>query len=41
VEVISTGNCKLFETELDKERYKYYVELREKIYEYHKVENYL
>ena len=38
VEIISTGNCKLFETELDKERYKYYVELREKIYEYHKLE---
>lgn len=36
VEVISTGNCKVFEKELDPERYKYYLELREKVYEFHK-----
>jgi hypothetical protein len=32
VEVISTGNSKVFETELVPERYKYYLELREKVY---------
>jgi hypothetical protein len=32
VEVISTGNCKVFETELSKERYEHYLTLREKIY---------
>lgn len=32
VEVISTGNSKVFETELAQERYKYYLELREKVY---------
>jgi hypothetical protein len=36
VEVISTGNSKVFEKELSPERYKYYLELREKVYEFHK-----
>jgi hypothetical protein len=36
VEVISTGNSKVFEKELSTERYKYYLELREKVYEFHK-----
>jgi len=35
VEKISTGNCKVFEKELDKERYTYYLELRQRVYEYH------
>ena len=34
VEVISTGNCKVFETEFSSpERYLLYLELREKVYE--------
>ena len=33
-ESISTGNCKLFETELPPERYAYYQMLREQVYEY-------
>jgi hypothetical protein len=36
VEVISTGNCKVFEKELEPDRFKYYLELREKVYEFHK-----
>lgn len=32
VENISTGNCKIYETELTSERYEYYLNLREKIY---------
>jgi hypothetical protein len=36
VEVISTGNSKVFEKELTLERYKYYLDLREKVYEFHK-----
>lgn len=36
VENISTGNSKIYEKELESERYKYYNELREKVYEYHK-----
>ena len=32
VESIATGNCKLFENELDKEKYMYYLELRENVY---------
>ena len=36
VETISTGNCKVSEKELSIERYTYYLELREKVYEYHK-----
>lgn len=35
VEKISTGNCKIFENELSKEKYAYYVNLREKVYYYH------
>jgi hypothetical protein len=31
-EKIATGNCKVYESELPKERYEYYNELREKIY---------
>jgi hypothetical protein len=31
-EQISTGNCKVYETELSPERYKYYISLREQIY---------
>jgi len=30
-ESIATGNCKVFETELPKERYEYYKELRVKV----------
>ena len=36
VETIVSGNCKIYETELSNEKYKYYLELREKIYEIHK-----
>ena len=36
VEVISTGNSKIYESELDVEKYKYYLELREKVYAFHK-----
>lgn len=36
VENISTGNTKVYETELPKERYQYYVDLREKVYKFHK-----
>jgi hypothetical protein len=37
IEKISTGNCKIYENELfNIERYNYYIELREKVYEYHK-----
>jgi hypothetical protein len=36
VETISTGNCKVYENEVDEEKYKYYLELREKVYEFHK-----
>jgi len=32
VEQISTGNCKINETELTKERYLYYTELRKHVY---------
>jgi len=35
-ETISTGNCKIYESELSKERYEYYTILREKVYEYNK-----
>jgi hypothetical protein len=33
-ETIATGNCKVYERELSKERYKYYMDLRNKVYEY-------
>jgi hypothetical protein len=36
VETIVSGNCKVYESELSDEKYKYYLELREKIYEIHK-----
>jgi hypothetical protein len=39
VEVISSGNCKVFEKELPEERYKYYLELREKVYNFHSLCN--
>jgi hypothetical protein len=35
VETIVSGNCKVYENELSTEKYKYYLELREKIYELH------
>ena len=35
-EKISTGNCKVYESELTKERYEYYNSLRDKVYEYNK-----
>jgi hypothetical protein len=31
VEVIATGNCKIYENEVSPDKYKYYLELREKI----------
>ena len=36
VETIVSGNCKVYESELSIDKYKYYLELREKIYEIHK-----
>jgi hypothetical protein len=33
-ESISTGNCKVYESELSKERFEYYTYLRVKVYEY-------
>ena len=36
VEKIATGNSKLYESELTKEKYTYYLELREKVYLFHK-----
>ena len=38
VENISTGNSKVYEKELDNERYKYYLDLREKVYQFHKID---
>ena len=32
VETIVSGNCKVYETELSCEKFKYYLELREKVY---------
>jgi hypothetical protein len=32
-EQVVTGNCKVFESELSKERYEYYCNLREQVYE--------
>jgi DNA-binding ferritin-like protein (Dps family) len=32
VESVSTGNCKVFPAELSDEKYKYYLELRTKVY---------
>jgi hypothetical protein len=36
-ETIATGNCKVYESELSKEKYEYYVTLRQKVYEYNKI----
>jgi hypothetical protein len=36
VENISTGNSKVYEKELNTERFEYYTKLREKVYEFHK-----
>ena len=36
VENISTGNSKVYQTELSAERFAYYNELREKVYLFHK-----
>lgn len=36
VENISTGNSKVYKDELNEERFNYYTELREKVYEYNK-----
>jgi len=38
-ETIATDNCKVYETEMTKERYEYYKILREKVYEYNKLKN--
>lgn len=37
VETISTGNCKVYPSELSYEKYCYYLSLREKVYEFHKL----
>jgi hypothetical protein len=36
VENISTGNSKVYTSELSNERFEYYTNLREKVYNYHK-----
>jgi len=36
VETISSGNCKVYPSELSPEKYNYYLLLREKVYEYNK-----
>jgi predicted transcriptional regulator len=41
VETISTGNCKIFESELTADRFVYYNELRENIYKFHSQNNLL
>ena len=38
VENISTGNSKVYESELSGERFLYYKELREKVYKFHCLE---
>lgn len=37
VENISTGNSKVYEYELSTDRYNYYLELRSKVYNFHKI----
>jgi hypothetical protein len=37
IEIISSGNCKVYPSELSTEKYSYYLSLREKIYEFHKL----
>ncbi len=34
-ETISTGNCKVYPSELSENRFEYYKSLREKVYAYH------
>ena len=34
VETVSTGNCKVYPNELSKEKYDYYLQLRENVYEF-------
>ena len=41
VETISTGNCKVYPTELNKERYHYYLNLREKVYKYNTMDTHV
>ena len=36
-ETIATGNCKVYESELSKERYEYYTTLRQNVYEYNRI----
>ncbi len=36
VENISTGNSKVYTSELSNERFEYYTNIREKVYNYHK-----
>ena len=36
VETISSGNCKVYPSELSPEKYNYYLLLREKVYEFNK-----
>ena len=36
-ETISTGNCKVYESELSKERYEHYTILRDRVYEYNNI----
>ena len=38
VESISSGNCKIYNSELSLERYNYYLDLREKVYKYNSLE---
>lgn len=35
-ETISSGNCKVYASELSTSRYQYYLDLREKVYDFHK-----
>ena len=37
-EKISTGNCKVYENELSSELYQSYLELRQKVYQFHSKE---
>ena len=39
VETVFTGNCKVYPNELSKERYDYYLRLRENVYEFYKIKN--
>lgn len=35
-ETIATGNCKVYPSELSEDRFEYYKDLRERVYNYHK-----